>query len=86
MRSRNSASLRISAISLRISRCFWVAASGALFAQAKLREIALKERADHRFELSFVLESERTVATKLLPEAVPPTALVPDYVSVEVTK
>ena len=61
-------------------------AKHALFAQAKLREIALKERKDHRFELSFFLESERTVATNLLQEAVPPTALVPDYVSVEVTK
>lgn len=61
-------------------------AKRALFAQAKVREIALKERADHRFELSFFLESERTVATKRLPEAAPPRALVPDYVSVEVTK
>lgn len=58
----------------------------ALFAKAKLREIALKERTDHRFELSFFLEAERTVATNLLQEAVPPTALVPDYVSVEVTQ
>ena len=61
-------------------------AKRAVFAQAKLREIALRERADHRFELSFFLESERTVVTKRLPEAAPPIALVPDYVSVEVTK
>jgi hypothetical protein len=58
----------------------------AIFEQAKLREIALKERADHRFELSFSLESETAVATKRLPEAEPATALVPDYISVEVAQ
>ncbi len=61
-------------------------AKRAIFAQTKLREIALKERADHRFQLSFFLESEPTVATKHLPAAARPTAIVPDYISVEVTK
>ena len=64
-------------------------AKRAVFAQAKLREIALKERADQRFELSFYLESDDALVTNLQPspppvKAVSLTELVPHYVSVEV--
>ena len=61
-------------------------AKRVIFEQAKLREIALKEDADHRFKLSFFLESETAVVTKRLPEAEPAKALFPDYVSVEVAQ
>ena len=64
----------------------------AIFAQAKLREIVLNERADKVFELSFYLDSADVAD---LPEgdapAVPslegavPSRLIPEYVSVEVT-
>jgi hypothetical protein len=65
-------------------------AKRAVFAQAKLREIVLKERTDQRFELSFYLESEGALLTNLQPSPPPVKALslaaiVPDYVSVEVT-
>ncbi|MDP4862831.1 MAG: hypothetical protein NWR82_05535, partial [Burkholderiaceae bacterium] len=61
-------------------------AKRVIFEQAKLREIALNEDADHRFKLSFFLESETAVVTKRLPEAEPAKALFPDYVSVEVAQ
>jgi len=62
----------------------------AVFAQAKPQEIALKERTDQLFELSFYLESEGALVTNLQPSPPPVKALslaeiVPDYVSVEVT-
>ena len=65
-------------------------AKRVVFAQAKLREIALKERTDQLFELSFYLESEGALVTNLQPSPPPVKALslaeiVPDYVSVEVT-
>ena len=63
----------------------------AIFEQAKLREIVLKERTDKVFELSFYLDSADVAD---LPEgdapAVPrvegavPSGLIPEYVSVEV--
>jgi hypothetical protein len=61
-------------------------AKRAIFEQAKLREIVLNEDADHRFKLSFFLESETAVVIERLPEAEPATPLFPDYVSVEVAQ
>jgi hypothetical protein len=63
----------------------------ALFTDARLREVVLNERLDHRFELSFYLDPP--VATEqgqapLTDDAPAPdvdsTASIPEYVSVEV--
>ena len=61
----------------------------AVFAQAKPQEIALKERTDQRFELSFYLESDDALVTnlRLFPspvKALSLTELVSGYVFVEV--
>jgi hypothetical protein len=64
----------------------------AIFDQAKLREIVLNERTDKVFELSFFLDSAELAEPDqgALPVAqpasnAPPSRLIPEYVSVEVT-
>jgi hypothetical protein len=63
----------------------------ALFGTARLREVVLNERPDHRFELSFYLDSPDATAPGQAPldDEAPPasgdhTASIPEYVSVEV--
>lgn len=61
----------------------------AVFEQAKLREIVLNERSDKVFELSFYLDTAEAPEPDALAEAVAQgaasAALIPEYVSVEVT-
>jgi hypothetical protein len=61
----------------------------AVFEQAKLREIVLKERSDKVFELSFHLDTTEVAEPDALAESVAlgaaSVALIPEYVSVEVT-
>ncbi|WP_353246574.1 hypothetical protein [Limnohabitans sp.] len=61
----------------------------AVFEQAKLREIVLNERSDKVFELSFHLDTTEAPEPDALAEAVAQgaasVALIPEYVSVEVT-
>ena len=61
----------------------------AVFEQAKLREIVLNERSDKVFEVSFYLDTAEAPEPDALAEAVAQgaasAALIPEYVSVEVT-
>jgi len=61
----------------------------AVFEQAKLREIVLNERTDKVFELSFHLDTTEVTEPDALAESVAlgaaSVALIPEYVSVEVT-
>jgi hypothetical protein len=64
----------------------------AVFEQAKLREIVLNERLDKVFELSFHLDTtevaeaaEPDAPAEAVAQAAASAALIPEYVSVEVT-
>jgi len=64
----------------------------AVFEQAKLREIVLKERSDKVFELSFHLDTtevaeaaEPDAPAEAVAQGAASAALIPEYVSVEVT-
>ena len=64
----------------------------AVFEQAKLREIVLNERLDKVFELSFHLDTtevaeaaEPDVPAEAVAQGAASAALIPEYVSVEVT-
>jgi hypothetical protein len=64
----------------------------AIFAQAKLREIVLNERLDKVFELSFHLDTtevaeaaEPDAPAEAVAQGAASVALIPEYVSVEVT-